>query len=396
LDLQLSRRVALIKPSATLAVTARAAALKAAGKDIIGLGAGEPDFDTPEPVKQAAIRAIQAGFTKYTAVDGTPGLKQAVAAKLRRENNLDYTSDQVLVSAGGKHSFYNLAQALLNPGDEVIIPAPYWVSYPDMVLLAEARPVIVRAGIEQQFKITPAQLDAAITPKTRLAVLNSPSNPTGATYTRAELAALGEVLRRHAQVMAASDDIYEHILLGAEPFCNILNACPDLYERTVIINGVSKSYSMTGWRIGYAAGPKPLIAAMKNIQSQSTSNPASISQAAAQAALEGDQSFMQDWLRQFKERHAFVVKELNRIRGVQCLPSPGAFYSFPRVQGVIEKLKLRDDVELADYLLNEIGVALVPGSAFGAPGYVRLSFATSLENLRTALTRMQNLLGTVD
>ncbi|MCL4315461.1 MAG: pyridoxal phosphate-dependent aminotransferase [Gammaproteobacteria bacterium] len=392
----LSRRVALIKPSATLAVTARAAALKAAGKDIIGLGAGEPDFDTPEHIKQAAIKAIQAGFTKYTAVDGTPGLKQAVAAKLRRENNLDYTPGQVLVSVGGKHSFYNLAQALLNPGDEVIITAPYWVSYPDMVLLAEARPVIVQAGIEQQFKITPAQLDAAITPKTRLVVLNSPSNPTGATYTRAELAALGVVLRRHPHALIASDDIYEHILLSGEPFCNILNACPDLYERTVIINGVSKSYSMTGWRIGYAAGPKPLIEAMKNIQSQSTSNPASISQAAAQAALEGDQSFMQEWLRQFKERHEFVVKELNRIKGVQCLPSPGAFYSFPRVQGAIEALGVKDDVEFAEYLLNEIGVALVPGSAFGAPGYVRLSFATSMDNLRAALTRMQKLLGTVN
>ncbi|MCL5668631.1 MAG: pyridoxal phosphate-dependent aminotransferase [Gammaproteobacteria bacterium] len=396
MDVTLSRRVALIKPSATLAVTARAAALKAAGKDIIGLGAGEPDFDTPEHIKQAAIKAIQAGFTKYTAVDGTPGLKQAVAAKLRRENNLDYTPGQVLVSVGGKHSFYNLAQALLNPGDEVIIPAPYWVSYPDMVLLAEARPVIVQAGIEQQFKITPAQLDAAITPKTRLVVLNSPSNPTGATYTRAELAALGVVLRRHPRALIASDDIYEHILLSGEPFCNILNACPDLYERTVIINGVSKSYSMTGWRIGYAAGPKPLIEAMKNIQSQSTSNPASISQAAAQAALEGDQSFMQEWLRQFKERHEFVVKELNRIKGVQCLPSPGAFYSFPRVQGAIEALGVKDDVEFAEYLLNEIGVALVPGSAFGAPGYVRLSFATSMDNLRAALTRMQKLLGTVN
>ncbi len=395
MDVQLSRRVALIKPSATLAVTARAAALKAAGKDIIGLGAGEPDFDTPDPIKQAAIKAIQAGFTKYTAVDGTPGLKQAIVAKLRRENGLNYTLDQVLVSAGGKHSFYNLAQALLNPGDEVIIPAPYWVSFPDMVLLAEAKPVIVQAGIEQQFKVTPQQLEAAITPKTRLVVLNSPSNPTGATYTRAELTALGEVLRRHSGVMVASDDIYEHILLSGEPFCNILNACPDLQDRTVVINGVSKSYSMTGWRIGYAAGPKPLIEAMKNIQSQSTSNPASISQAAAQAALEGDQSFMKDWLRQFKERHAFVVQELNRIKGVQCLPSPGAFYSFPKMQGVIDALPgIKDDVELAEYLLNEIGVALVPGSAFGAPGYLRLSFATSMDNLRAALARMQKLLGT--
>ena len=397
MNLRLAKRVQLIKPSPTLTVTARAAALKAAGKDIIGLGAGEPDFDTPDHIKQAAIKAIQDGFTKYTAVDGTPGLKKAIIAKFRRENGLEYALDQVLVSAGGKQSFYNLAQALLNAGDEVIIPAPYWVSYPDMVLLAEAEPVIVYAGIEQQFKITPRQLGKAITPKTRLLVLNSPSNPTGAIYSEAELKALGEVLRDHPQVLVVSDDIYEHILLSDAPFCNILNVCPELYDRTVVINGVSKSYSMTGWRIGYAAGPKQLIEAMKNIQSQSTSNPASISQAAAQMALEGDQSFMKDWIRQFKERHEFVVKELNRIKGVQCLPSPGAFYSFPKMQGVIDGLSdIKDDVALAEYILNETGVALVPGSAFGAPGYMRLSFATSMENLREALARMQKLLGTVN
>ena len=397
MNLRLAKRVQLIKPSPTLTVTARAAALKAAGKDIIGLGAGEPDFDTPDHIKQAAIKAIQDGFTKYTAVDGTPGLKKAIIAKFRRENGLEYALDQVLVSAGGKQSFYNLAQALLNAGDEVIIPAPYWVSYPDMVLLAEAEPVIVYAGIEQQFKITPRQLGKAITPKTRLLVLNSPSNPTGAIYSEAELKALGEVLRDHPQVLVVSDDIYEHILLSDAPFCNILNVCPELYDRTVVINGVSKSYSMTGWRIGYAAGPKQLIEAMKNIQSQSTSNPASISQAAAQMALEGDQSFMKDWIRQFKERHEFVVKELNRIKGVQCLPSPGAFYSFPKMQGVIDGLSdIKDDVALAEYILNETGVALVPGSAFGASGYMRLSFATSMENLREALARMQKLLGTVN
>lgn len=395
MDVQLSKRAGLIKPSPTLAVTERAAALKAQGKDIIGLGAGEPDFDTPEPVKQAAIKAIEAGFTKYTAVDGTPGLKQAIVAKFRRENGFDYGLDQVLASVGGKQSFYNLAQALLNAGDEVIIPAPYWVSYPDMVLLAEGVPVIVYAGIEQQFKITPQQLEAAITPRTRLFVMNSPSNPTGATYTRAELEALGTVLHRYPQVMVASDDIYEHILLNDVPFCNILNACPELAERTIVINGVSKSYSMTGWRIGYAAGPKPLIAMMKNIQSQSTSNPASISQVAAQAALEGDQSFMRDWVRQFRERHAFVLQALNAIKGVQCLPSTGAFYSFPSMQGVIDNLQLKDDIALAELLLNDIGVALVPGSAFGAPGYMRLSFATSMKNLHDALGRMQKLLGTV-
>jgi aspartate aminotransferase len=374
-------------------VTARAAALKAAGKDIIGLGAGEPDFDTPQHIKQAAINAINAGFTKYTAVDGTAELKKAIIDKFARDNGLRYVPEQILVSVGGKQSFYNLVQALLDPGHEVIIPAPYWVSYPDMVLLAEGLPVVVSAGLEQGFKITAAQLESAITPKTRLLVLNSPSNPTGVMYSRAELAALGEVLRRYPHVLIASDDIYEHILLVDEPFCNILNACPDLYERTIVINGVSKSYSMTGWRIGYAGGPAKLIAAMKNIQSQSTSNPTSISQVAAQCALESDQSFMQGWLKEFKARHDVVLHELNNIKGIQCLPSQGAFYSFPRMQDVIDGLDgVNNDVELAEYLLTQTGVALVPGSAFGAPGYMRLSFATSMGNLREALNRIKLLL----
>ncbi len=394
MDVELSKRVQNIKPSPTLTVTARAAALKAAGKDIIGLGAGEPDFDTPEHIKQAAVQAIRAGFTKYTAVDGTAELKRAVINKFARDNGLTYAPHQILVSVGGKQSFYNLAQALLNPGDEVIIPAPYWVSYPDMVLLAEGVPVIVWAGIEQGFKITPAQLEAAITAKTRLLVLNAPSNPTGVMYTHAELAALGVVLRRHPQVMIVSDDIYEHIILCDEPFCNILNACPDLYDRTIVINGVSKSYSMTGWRIGYAGGPPKLIAAMKNIQSQSTSNPASISQVAAQEALEGDQSFMRAWVKEYKDRHDVVLAELRKIKGVQCLASQGAFYSFPRMQDIIDGLDgVNNDIELAEYILTNTGVALVPGSAFGAPGYMRLSFATSMENLREALTRMQKLFG---
>jgi len=395
LDVQLSRRVQNIKPSPTLTVTARAAALKAAGKDIIGLGAGEPDFDTPEHVKQAAIRAIQAGFTKYTAVDGTAELKKAIIDKFARDNGLQYQPSQILVSVGGKQSFYNLIQALLNPGDEVIVPAPYWVSYPDMILLAEGVPVIIGAGLEQGFKITPAQLEAAITPKTRLLILNSPSNPTGVMYTHGELAALGEVLRRHPDIVIASDDIYEYILLDSLPFCNILNACPDLYDRTIVINGVSKSYSMTGWRIGYAGGPAKLIAAMKNIQSQSTSNPTSISQVAAQTALDSDSSFIKEWCREFKQRHDVVVAGLNSIQGVTCLPSQGAFYSFPSMQGVIDRLEgVNNDVDLAEHILSQTGVALVPGSAFGAPGYVRLSFATSMENLREALRRMQGLLNT--
>jgi len=393
LDVQLSTRVQRIKPSPTLAVTARAAALRAAGKDIIGLGAGEPDFDTPDHIKQAAIQAIHDGFTKYTDVGGTPQLKQAVIAKFARENGLNYTPAQILVSVGGKQSFFNLAQALLNPGDEVIIPAPYWVSYPDMVMLADGIPVVISAGIDQNFKISPAQLEAAITPLTRLAVINSPSNPTGIAYTREELAALGDVLRRHPKVMIATDDMYEHILWTEQPFVNILNVCPDLYDRTIVLNGVSKAYSMTGWRIGYAGGPAPLIEAMKNIQSQSTSNPASISQVAAQAALEGDQSCITRMCKAFKERHDFVVKELNTIPGVRCVAGQGTFYSFPDVTGMIHRLDgLHSDVELAEHLINVAGVALVPGSAFGAPGYLRLSFATDMDTLREALRRLKNVL----
>ena len=394
MDLQLSTRVQRIKPSPTLAVTARAAALRAAGKDIIGLGAGEPDFDTPEHIKRAAIQAINDGFTKYTDVSGTPELKRAVAAKFARENGLNYTPSQILVSAGGKQSFFNLAQALLNPGDEVIIPAPYWVSYPDMVLLADGIPVVIAAGIDQEFKITSAQLERAITPLTRLVVINSPSNPTGTAYTRQELAALGEVLRRHPKVLIATDDMYEHILWAGQTFTNILNACPDLYERTIVLNGVSKAYSMTGWRIGYAGGPAPLIEAMKNIQSQSTSNPASISQVAAQAALEGDQSFIPRMCKAFKERHDFVVDELNAIPGVRCVAGQGTFYSFPNVEGLIDRLDagIRSDVDLAEHLINAAGVALVPGSAFGAPGHLRLSFATDLDTLREALRRLKAVL----
>jgi len=392
LDLQISTRVQRIKPSPTLAVTARAAALRAAGKDIIGLGAGEPDFDTPEHIKQAAIRAIHDGFTKYTDVSGTAQLKQAIITKFARENGLSYTPAQILVSVGGKQSFFNLAQALLNPGDEVIIPAPYWVSYPDIILLADGVPVVIAAGIDQHFKIAPAQLEAAITPRTRLVVINSPSNPTGSAYTAAELTALGEVLRRHPGILIATDDMYEHILWTAEPFVNLLNVCPDLYERTVVLNGVSKAYSMTGWRIGYAGGPEPLIKAMKNIQSQSTSNPTSISQVAAQAALEGDQSCITRMCKAFKERHDFVVKELNTIPGIRCIPGQGTFYSFPNVEGMITALKgLDTDVDLAEFLINEAGVAMVPGSAFGAPGHLRLSFATDLDTLREALRRLKNV-----
>ena len=391
--MELAKRVLRVKPSPTLAVTALAAQLKAQGKDIIGFGAGEPDFDTPDHVKEAAIKAIRAGFTKYTDVAGTQELRNAIVAKFKRENNLEYTPNQILVSVGAKHSFYNLAQALLNPGDEVIIPAPYWVSYPDMVMLADGVPVVIFSGLKQGFKITPKQLKSSITPMTRLMVINSPSNPTGVAYKRDELAALGDILLQYPKIMIVTDDIYEHTQLTDEPFINILNVCPDLYDRVIVLNGVSKAYSMTGWRIGYAAGQTKLINAMKNIQSQSTSNPTSISQAAALAALEGDQSMIKTMNKAFRERHEFVVGALNKISGVKCLQSQGAFYAFPYMQDVIDRLEnIDNDVELGEYLINEIGVALVPGSAFGAPGYMRLSFATSMENLQEGLQRMTKLL----
>ncbi|HHJ12048.1 MAG TPA: pyridoxal phosphate-dependent aminotransferase [Chromatiales bacterium] len=393
MEIKLSSRVQRVKPSPTLAVTALAAQLRREGRDVIGLGAGEPDFDTPEHIKQAAIEAIRAGQTKYTPVDGTPELKQAIIDKFARDNGLDYGPEEILVSSGGKQSFYNLCQALLDAGDEVIVPAPYWVSYPDMVLLADGRPVIVAAGQEQRFKLRPEQLEAAITERTRLFVINSPSNPTGVAYEEDELRALGEVLLRHPQVLVATDDMYEHILFGGRRFVNILNACPELKARTIVLNGVSKAYSMTGWRIGYAAGPAPLIAAMKKIQSQSTSNPASISQAASVAALNGDQSCVQEMLAAFERRHAFVVDRLNAIDGVSCLPSDGTFYSFPNIEGALRKLGIDDDTEFGKRLLEEANVAVVPGAAFGLGGHVRLSFATSMENLEKALDRLAGFIG---
>ena len=386
--MQLAERVSRIKPSPTLAVTAKAGELKAQGKDVLSLGAGEPDFDTPAHVKAAAEKAIRDGFTKYTPVGGTPSLKKAIAAKHLRDNGLEYAAAQILVSCGGKQSCYNLCQALLNHGDEVIIPAPYWVSYPDMVLLADGKPVIIETGPETRLKITPAQLEAAITPRTRLIFLNSPSNPSGMAYTKAELAALGAVLRKHPNIVIATDDMYEKILWTAEPFANILNACPDLYDRTVVIHAVSKTYAMTGWRIGWACGPKPLITAMADIQSQSTSNPTSISQVAAEAALNGDQSCVAEMTVAFKRRHDLLVAGLNQIPGIECQPGDGTFYAFPKVQGLIRKLGVADDLALSDLLLQKALVALVPGSAFGTPGHLRLSFATSDEVLKRCLERI--------
>lgn len=396
--MSLSTRVQAIKPSPTLAVAARAAKLKAEGKDIIGLGTGEPDFDTPQHIKDAAIAAINKGFTKYTAVGGTPSLKQAIIAKLKRDNGLEYNAKQILVSCGGKQSFFNLVLATINPGDEVIITAPYWVSYPDIVIIAEGKPVIVQADIAQGFKLTPKQLEAAITAKTRMIVINSPSNPSGAVYTLDDLKALGEVLRKHPNILIATDDMYEHIALTDDKFVNILDACPDLYPRTMVLNGVSKAYAMTGWRIGYAAGPENIITAMENVQSQSTSNPTSISQVAAEAALNGDQNCLAPMIKAFRERHAFVVDAFNKIPGIKCLNAGGAFYAFPDARGAIAKLhkegKIKDttDIALSEYLLAEAGVAVVPGSAFGSEGYFRISFATSMGNLKDALERMAKAL----
>jgi aspartate aminotransferase len=393
MNAQLSSRVQAVKPSPTLAVTARAAEMRAAGKDVIGLGAGEPDFDTPDHIKAAAIGAINDGFTKYTAVDGTPALKQAIIDKFKRDNGFDYAADQILVSCGGKQSFYNLAQAVLDPGDEVIIPAPYWVSYPDMSILAGGVPVLVSAGASQNFKINAQQLAAAITQKTKLFVINSPSNPTGMAYSREELAALGEVLKEHPRVLIATDDMYEHILWPGNSFVNILNVCPELKSRTLVLNGVSKAYSMTGWRIGYAGGPADIIKAMKKIQSQSTSNPTSISQVAAQAAIEGPQDCIQEMLTAFKARHDYVVERLNAMPGIDCLPSDGTFYCFPNVEGALAALDgVGNDLELSEYLITEAGVALVPGTAFGLSGHVRISIATSQENLEKALERIEGVL----
>ena len=387
----LSASLSRIKPSPTIAVTQKARELKAQGKDVISLGSGEPDFDTPVNIQKAAIQAINNGETRYTAVDGTPVLKQAVIDKFKRENNLDYTATEVMVSSGGKQVFYNLCQAILDKGDEVIIPAPFWVSYPDMVILADATPVVVETGLEQDFKITPEQLKANITNKTKLFIINSPSNPTGAVYTQAELQALADVLKNYPQILIITDDIYEHIRWGNEDFVNIVMAEPKLKDRTIILNGVSKGYAMTGWRIGYGAGPESIIKAMKKIQGQSTSNPCSIAQAAALEALNGDQSIIDTMVDAFEKRHEYIVNSLNAIKGVECPRSQGAFYSFPRVEGLIKRLGLKDDVAFSTYCLENLNIALVPGSAFGAPGYVRFSFATSMDNIKQAVERLASI-----
>ena len=392
MSLPVSRRVQRVKPSATLAVTARAARLKAEGKDVIGLGAGEPDFDTPKHIAQAGIDAIRNGFTRYTNVEGINELKDAVIAKFERDNGIHYERSQILISSGAKQTVYNLCVSVLDPGDEAIIPAPYWVSYPDMVLLADGLPVTPFAGPGQGYKITPRQLAASITSKTRLLLLNSPCNPTGAAYTRAELRALGEVLLEYPRIIIGTDDMYEKIYWGAEPFCSLLTAVPELYNRTVTINGVSKAYAMTGWRLGYCGGPKDIVTAMGTVQGQSTSNASSISQKAAVAALDGDQSCVTEMNRAFKERHDFIVRGLNSLPGVSCVPGAGTFYAFADVSKAIVASGCRDDGEFTELLLERAGVAVVPGGPFGAPGHIRLSFACSMQTLEKALQRLHSVL----
>jgi aspartate aminotransferase len=378
-----------VKPSATIAVSMKAAELRRAGKDVIGLGAGEPDFDTPEHIKAAAIEAIQNGQTKYTAVDGTTELKQAIIGKFKRENGLDFDANQILVSCGAKHSISNVLAAVLNPGDEVIIPAPFWVSYPDMALLAGGKSVIVSTTQEQDFKITPEQLESAITDKSRIIILNTPSNPTGKAYTKSELQALGEVLSKYPQLLIVTDDIYEHIYWGDEELTNLGVLFPELMHRMVFINGVSKAYAMTGWRIGYSAGPVNIITAMRKVQSQATSNPCSISQAASVAALNGSQDCLIPMIEAFKERHDWLVSALNKIPGFSCISGEGAFYAFPNVEKVIAKIDgIETDVEFSTWLLENAEVAVVPGTPFGAPGHLRLSFATSMDKLHQAVARL--------
>jgi len=397
---QLSRRVQQVKPSATLTITAKAAELRASGRDIISLSVGEPDFDTPRAACEAGIAAIRAGFTRYTAVPGIPELRQAVTAKFRDDNGLDYEADDILVSAGGKQCIYNLLQAMINPGDEVIIPAPYWVSYPDMVLLAEGMPVIVQATADSNFKLTAKQLDEAITDKTRLLIINSPSNPTGMAYSEGELAALGEVIRRHPGIAVASDDMYEKILFDGKVFATFAAVNPDLKERTITLNGVSKAYCMTGWRIGFCAGPRHLIKAMAKIQGQSTSNPSSIAQKAALAALAGPTDELETMVRTYETRRAWLVERLNAIPGISCLMPDGAFYVFPSIGPWIGKttpdgLRLEDDVVVCSWLLETAGVALVPGTAFGTPGFMRISYAVSQETLEDAVERIAEAAATL-
>jgi len=390
--MELARRAKEIKPSPTLAVDAKAKALLAQGVDVIGFGAGEPDFDTPENIKDAAIRALKAGFTKYTPAGGTEELKKAVCRKLKNDNNLDYEPAEILISCGAKHSLYNICQALFEEGDEVLIPAPYWVSYPDMVRLAGASPVIIKTAEKPGFRMTAADLEKAITKKTKALILNSPSNPTGASYTKEDLTAIAQVLLKTG-ITVISDEIYEKLVYDGFSFSSIASVDPKLKNQAIVVNGVSKSYSMTGWRIGYAAGPKPVITAMTNIQSQSTSNPTSISQKASLEALNGPQDFIQTMLKEFDRRRTYMVDRLNALPGVSCFKPSGAFYAFPNFSGVFGRkagsTTITDSTTLSQYLLESAKVAVVPGVAFGADENIRLSYATSFENIQKGLDRIQ-------
>ena len=384
----ISKRLKKIKPSATIAISSKAMEMRAAGINVISMSAGEPDFDTPEYIKQAAKDAMDNGMTKYTQVDGLPELKDAIINKFIDDNELEYQRDNILVSTGAKQTLYNLFQAILDPGDEVIIISPYWVSYPDMVLLADAKPVIVNTFQENDFSLNFDELADAVNEKTKLLIINSPSNPTGITYNKDDYHAIGSILEKYPDIYVATDDMYEYIYWGEEPFLSFAQACPDLFDRTITINGVSKSYAMTGWRIGYCGGPVNIVGAMKKVQSQSTSNPSSISQAATIAALNGPKDEIYGMVEQYKIRHDYLFSALNDIKGFIASPGTGAFYLFPDVNTAIEKKGFSDDVELSEYLIETANVAVVPGSAFGSPGYIRLSYATSLNQIEDAVERI--------
>jgi len=388
----LTERVERIQPSATLAISAKAMALKAQGIDIISLSTGEPDFDTPDHIKEAAIQAIHNGQTKYTQVDGSPELKEAIIDKFSRDNNLLYQQENILVSSGAKQTCFNLFQAVLEQGKEAVIISPYWVSYPDMALLANGSPVTLKTSFENNFRFKAEDLDAVLTKNTRLIMLNSPSNPTGVTYTKDQYQIIARVLENYPDVFIATDDMYEHIYWGNDKFCSFAEACPDMFDRTITINGVSKAYAMTGWRIGYCGGPEKIITAMKKIQGQSTSNASSVSQAAAVVALNGSHQLVHSMAKEYERRHTFIFNALNNIEGFKTVAATGAFYTFPEVTGVIKDLNLSDDIELSDYLIENANVAVVPGSAFGAKGHIRLSFATSMELLKEAVNRIEDML----
>ena len=386
----LSNRIQKVKPSATITISAKAMELRANGVDVISLSAGEPDFDTPEHIKKAAIEAINKGQTKYTQVDGTPELKDAIINKFSRDNNLHYQRENIIASTGAKQTLYNLFQSVLEADDEVVIISPYWVSYPDMVLLADANPVIVKTHQEDNFEIDMDSFRAALTDKTKLLILNSPSNPTGLTYTKAQYESMGKILSDYPNILIATDDMYEHIYWGNEPFTSFAEVCPNLFDRTITINGVSKAYAMTGWRIGYCGGPKSIVKAMKKVQGQSTSNPSSISQVAAIAALNGPHDAVNMMVGEYKKRHDYLCDALNKINGFNVSPGTGAFYLFPEVSSVIESKGFADDIEFSSFLIDQANVAVIPGSAFGAEGCIRISYATSMELLKESIARIKS------